>query len=156
MTSTLHLGGLRAEKIITSDDPSGLAAGTPVMTLAGLCAAGDLAPGARVITREHGAVRLAGMRVETVVCRPVRLSPGALGHDQPDVPLLLGPGTLVRLTGWRAETLYGATSAFVPAARLAGCESLARDLPRRITLHIPVFEAPSTIYAGNLMLRIPT
>lgn len=155
MTEPFSAGAFGADAMIATDEPAGLTAETPILTLAGICPAGDLAPGARLVTRERGATRLAGIRVQTVLCRPVRLSPAALGHDRPDAPLLLGPGTLVRLTGWRAETLYGAPVVLVPAARLAGCDSLARDLPRRITLYVPVFETPQTIYAGNLMLGMP-
>jgi hypothetical protein len=155
MTKPFFAGAFGVDSPLVTDDPTGLTAETPVLTLAGLCPAADLVPGARVVTRERGAMRLAGLRVETVLCRPVRLDAGTLGHGKPDAPLVIGPGTLVRLTGWRAETLYGAPAVLVPAARLAGGDRLARDLPRRITLYTPVFETAQTIYAGNILLGMP-
>lgn len=155
MTRPFPAGACDRQALTETDEPAGLTAATPVMTLAGLLPAGDLSPGARLVTRERGAVRLSGIRVDTVLCRPVRLAAGTLGHDGPDTDLVLGPGTLVRLTGWRAETLYGAPAVLLPVARLAGCDRLLREGPRRITLYTPVFDAPRTIYAGNLMLGMP-
>lgn len=128
---------------------SGVAMGTRVATLDGLIAVEFLSTGDRVITRS-GARVLRAISAMPFVSKLVRIAPGALGHDRPGMPLVLGAATKVLLRDWRAQAMFGQTQALVAVTRLIDGQyvrALAGEKCRLFTLH---FDEPEVIYADGV------
>lgn len=138
---------------VTSPDLAltGIAPGTPVMTMTGARPVEMLAPGDRLITR-------AGMRVlraihvaETRVAM-VSFPAGTLGHDRPTEALLLAPGQGVLIRDWRAMALFGRPQAVVPAARLVDGRIVQRLPEAPVRLYTLQMDGPEIVQAGGLDL----
>ena len=122
---------------------SGLAAGTPVLTLAGPVVVERLAAGDRIVTRD-GVRRLAGVqRVES-----------AIGVDQPEADMLMTADMQILIRDWRAKALRGCDQAVIAADRLIDGEYIRREPEARAVLFQLEFDAPVVIYAGGLELAL--
>jgi Hint domain len=133
----------------------GMLAGTMVRTLDGVLPVDYLTPGDRIVTRA-GARRVTSI---SVVARKqvdlVRLRASTMGHDRPDQDLLLSPGQPVIIRDWRAQVLYGAPVAAIPAARLADGEFICLETHHNVRLFTLRFDEDEVIYAEGLELACP-
>jgi hypothetical protein len=129
---------------------AGLPIGTTVMTLDGEMPVEHLMPGDRVISRTSGMAVLREVKVTEVRTPMVRILAGSLGHTRPDRDMMVGPETLVHIRDWRAQALYGAASAMVPAARLVDGEFVAETEMVSVRLYTLTFDRPQVIYADGL------
>lgn len=129
---------------------AGLAIGTTVMTLDGEMPVEHLVPGDRVISRTHGMAVLRSIKVEEVQTPMVRILAGSLGHTRPDRDMMVAPGTLVHIRDWRAQAIYGAASAMIPAARLIDGEFVAETETVAVRVYTLTFDRPQVIYADGL------
>ncbi len=131
---------------------SGIAAGSMVLTLRGAVAVEDLQIGERIITR-NGARSLRALECEAVTdLAVVRIAPGALGHDRPEVELTVPAGQQVFLRDWRAQAIYGTREAMIPAARLVDGEFLRAEQAGELRLFRLAFDRPEIIYADGVEL----
>ena len=132
----------------------GLPATACALTAAGARSLADLLPGDRVITRDGGIRTLRGLLPCPCGTQPmVRIPAGALGTGRPARDLHLPSGQRLLLRGWRAQALYGAAQALVPAARLVEGRVIAWAPPGRAPdLLMPCFEAPHILYIEGLEL----
>jgi hypothetical protein len=132
--------------------PSGIPAGTVVLTADGEIPVEFLTSGDRIVTRDTGMVRLAGIARRTAVVRLILFAAGSLGHTRPDHDLILPADQAVLIRDWRASAFTGQTQALVPAGALVDGEFI-RDLgPQRLCLHLLRFARPQVIYAGGMEL----
>ena len=132
--------------------PPGILSGTVVLTADGEIPVEFLTPGDRIITRDTGLVRLAGLAWRNVVARLILFSAGSLGHRRPDRDLALPADQLVLIRDWRATALAGTAQALLPARALVDGE-FVRDLgPQPLCLHLLRFARPQVIYAGGMEL----
>jgi hypothetical protein len=129
---------------------AGLPCGTVVLTLDGEMPVDHLVPGDRVISRNSGMAVLRDIQVVEVRTPMVRILAGSLGHTRPDRDMMVGPETLVHIRDWRAQALYGAASAMVPAARLVDGEFVAETEEVTARLYTLTFDRPQVIYADGL------
>jgi hypothetical protein len=110
--------------------------GTLIDTARGKVAVEDLAPGDKVLTRDHGYQPLAwvGRRdlsaAELAQCpaaAPIRIAAGALGKDLPERDLLVSPRHRMLITGARAELMFGEREVLVCAADLLGLPGVTQE-----------------------------
>jgi hypothetical protein len=130
----------------------GIAAGTPVLTLAGAVAVEDLTPGTRIITRD-GARQLTGLR-RVAPSRMVRVSASAIGVEQPEEDMVIGAATPILIRDWRAKALKGCDQAIIRADRLIDGEYIRHETATSPTLYALEFDALAVIYAGGLELAL--
>jgi hypothetical protein len=104
-----------------------VARGTLIATPRGLIPVEDLEVGDLVLTLDGRAetIRWIGARHVTAgqlrrdpSLRPVRISAGAYGPDQPSRDLTVSPQHRILLSGWRAELLFGEDTVLAPAKGL--------------------------------------
>ena len=131
-----HINGLMAESII--------------LTLDGEKPVGDVKPGDRVITRDAGMAVVTGLRKRTVKARAVTIAAGSLGHTRPERDVLLPAGQPVLVRDWRAEALFGARQAIVPAARLIDGEFIRDVGDVEMTLCEITFDRAHVLYVDGL------
>ncbi len=131
---------------------TGILSGATVLTLDGELPVEHLAPGDRVITRDSGMAVLREIRRSDRELAPVTVRAGSLGHSRPDRAPRLAPGTLVHVRDWRAQAMFGAAAADVPARRLIDGEFVGRAPVERTTVHDLVFDRPHIIYVDGLEL----
>lgn len=130
----------------------GIAAGARVLTLRGAVAIEDLQTGERIITR-NGARTLRALHQEIVAdLDVVCIAPGALGHDRPEVAMMLPADQTLFLRDWRAQAIYGAREAMIPASRLVDGEFLRADHVAELRLFRLVFDNPEIIYVDGVEL----
>lgn len=121
----------------TSADMGGLRFGTLVETDTGLRPVQDLRPGDAVFTTGnelrpliwsgHRILRLADQH--DPVLRPVLIEADAFGPGCPQQRLMLAPGQLVALSGWRVELHFATPQVLVPAAALVDGHRIRRPDP---------------------------
>lgn len=129
---------------------SGLTSQTIVLTLDGEMPVDRLAPGDRIITRDSGVAVLKERRRTVVEMAPVSIKSGSLGHTRPDKDMIVGPDARILIRDWRAEALFGARVALVPARRLTDGEFVT-DLPKReVAMYDLVFDRQHIIYADGI------
>lgn len=134
---------------------TGMAAGTPVLTLDGELPVQFLAPGDRVVTRS-GARTIEAVEVQVVQgATMVRIAASALGHDRPEAELWVAPDQPLLLRDWRARALFGQESVTAPATRLVDgsyirCEGVAEARLFRLR-----FAGEEVIYAAGVELPCP-
>jgi hypothetical protein len=122
-----------------------MVAGTMVRTLEGVLPVEYLTPGDRIVTR-NGARRLTSVSVQArKMVDLVRIRASTLGHDRPEQDLLVSPGQPILIRDWRAQAIFGAPVAAVPAARLADGEFV----------FMLRFDEDEVIYAEGLELACP-
>jgi len=130
-------------------------AGSMVRTLEGVLPVEYLTPGDRIVTRA-GARRLTSVSVAVrKMVRLVRIRASSMGHDRPDQDLLLSPDQPVIIRDWRAQALYGAPVAAIPAARLADGEFICVETHRSARLFTLRFDDEEVIYAEGMELACP-
>ncbi len=109
---------------------------TLIDTARGPVAAGDLAPGDRVLTRDHGYQPLVwtGRRDLTAAelaanpaLAPVRIAAGALGPDLPARDLRVSPRHRMLISGARAQALFGEREVLVAACDLLGLPGISLE-----------------------------
>ena len=133
----------------------GMLAGSMVRTLEGVLPVEYLTPGDRIVTRA-GARRLTSVSVAVrKMVRLVRIRASSMGHDRPDQDLLLSPDQPVIIRDWRAQALYGAPVAAIPAARLADGEFICVETHRSARLFTLRFDDEEVIYAEGMELACP-
>ncbi len=136
----------------TATTLGGLAEDSIVLTRSGEERAGDLAAGARVITRDGGFRTLAAVTSREVTSGTlVRVAAGALGACRPERDLLLAPDQRLLVRGARAIALVGQPRIIAPAAALVDGDAITTaevTHPQRLcTLH---FEDEHIIYASGV------
>lgn len=131
--------------------PTGLIAGTPVLTAEGEVPVEFLLAGDIVITR-RGPVELRG--TSTVVARNIEvvvIEPGApVSGQMPGQALVVPADQQVLVRDWRATILHGQSEMLTPAASLVDDLLVRREkraIQRLVRLH---FDAPQVIRAGGI------
>lgn len=138
-------------KSVTSPTESaGLMASSIILTLDGEMRVADIQPGQRVITRDSGTAQVTSVRRHQIMDRAVRIRAGSLGDTRPDrdVTLPAGQGVLVR--DWRAQALFGAAQAMVPASRLIDGEFITDLGLTSMTIYEIEFDRPHILYVDGL------
>jgi hypothetical protein len=132
--------------------PSGIAAGSVILTLEGALPIEFLSVGDRIITR-NGARILRSITSRVARNAPmVRICASALGHDRPEEDLIVAPGQPIHIRDWRALALFGAKAVSVPAARIVDGEYVRRETIAEQRLFMLGFDATEVIYANDLEL----
>jgi hypothetical protein len=145
-------GGLPARHIVCDQALNALLAGTSVLTLDGALPVEFLNPGDRVITRDSGVAVLRAVRRRARALEAVRIRAGSLGNARPDRDITLAAAQEILVRDWRAATLFGASQALVPVARLVdGAFIRALGVIAVETVEL-VFDAPHILYADGLEL----
>ncbi len=132
------------------DAVRGICKGTQILTCDGAIPVQYLEPGDRIITRDAGVVDLRSVTISRRAIAPVRVRAGSLGHDRPEADTLLTPNTRVNIRDWRAQALFGMSSALIPVARLIDGEYIAQLDLRRVTIFALAFDREHVIYADGL------
>ena len=141
-------------QLATPGTAMGLAFGSTVLTAQGERAVETLAPGDRIITRD-GIRRLTAAITDELTGTVVRVSASALGHDRPDADVMLAPGQLLLLRDWRAQALYGTSTALVPVSRLVDGEYISTEDTATIQVITLCFDSPCVIYVHGLEIACP-
>lgn len=128
----------------------GLTRGTIVLTARGETPVEDLRPGDRIVTRERGIAVLRAIGRTTGPACSVRTD--SLGLARPDRDVVVAADQHVAVRDWRAEALFEAEAALVPADRLVDGRHIARR--GEAALYQLDLGAPLTIYANGL--EVPT
>ena len=129
---------------------TGICAGTTIMTLDGEMPIENLSVGDRVITRDSGMSVVKDISVKTAQMQPIRIKAGSLGHTRPDRDMLVSAGAKLHIRDWRAEALFGTTSASVSAERLVDGEFLAPAGAREMAVYQITFDREHIIYADGI------
>ncbi len=137
----------------SGDTPTcGIAQGTMVLTLDGPLPVETLAPGDRIVTRA-GAGRLTSIQVTQLAqARMVRIAPDVLGLGRPEGEVLVAADQPLLIRDWRAQVLYGAAQALVPAARLADGQYIRVEQMTDIRIFTLHLQGAAVIYVGGLEL----
>lgn len=129
-----------------------IALGTPVLTLDGEMPVEFLSPGDRIITRT-GVCRLVAVEVRVVQnARVIRIGQGMLGHERPEIDMIVSPDQPILIRDWRAQAMYGAALAMIPAARLADGEYIRDEVLDEVRLYSLHLADDAVIYANGLEL----
>ena len=131
---------------------SGFTAGSIVMTLDGEKRVEDMRSGDRVITRDTGMAILEDVAIHTTRTRTVRIHAGSLGHTRPERDVTLPAGQAILIRDWRAEAMFGAKRAVVPATQLIDGEFITDAGVIDVTLYTLEFDAPHVLYVDGLEL----
>ena len=130
--------------------PFGILAGTLIRTLDGILPVEFLQSGDRVITRS-GARKVGAISVfRRRMLRMIRISALTQGHERPERDLLVAPGQPVVIRDWRAQALYGAPVASVPAMRLTDGEFVKAETVPDAVLFTLRFAKDEVIWAEGL------
>ncbi|EAR52238.1 hypothetical protein OG2516_02339 [Oceanicola granulosus HTCC2516] len=146
-TAGAAAGGARVD---TTQEVTGFCAGTSLMTMDGELPVEHLGAGDRIITRDSGMAVLREVRVRDVELTPIRIKAGSLGHTRPDRDMLIAPDALVHIRDWRAEAMFGARAAMVPARRLIDGEFISPAARTTARVYDLVFDRQHVLYADGL------
>ena len=168
-------GAAVAPQDLTNDNTNVVcfAAEAMILTADGPVAAGLLAPGAMVVTRDAGArpVRWIGHRRLAAAdlaaaphLRPIRIRRGALGRGVPSADLVVSPQHRILVRSGIARTMFGSDEVLVAARQLLAVEGIAvaDDLDGVVYVHflldghqIVIANGAETesLYAGAEALR---
>ncbi len=141
--------------------PACFTPGTRILTPCGECKVERLRPGDLVCTLDHGAQPVLWSGAVDVGpawlaarpdLRPIRITRGALGPDQPRRDLLVSPRHRMLVGGWRAELFLSAPEALAAAGHLVNGTtiSIAEDLAHISYLHI-LMSAHEVIWAEGAL-----
>jgi len=131
--------------------PTGLAAGTPVMTTEGEMPVEYLMAGDRILTRNgpaalRGTSVLDALEVDVVVIDPA----AAVGGLPRSGPLVLPASQQVLVRDWRAMILYGRNQMLTPASSLVDDLLVRRETRSRLRLIRLHFDTPQVVRAGGM------
>ncbi|MFN4154991.1 MAG: Hint domain-containing protein [Paracoccaceae bacterium] len=133
----------------------GIFATTPIATTAGWCPAGDLGPGALVMTFDGGSQPVLQAQVLAIEDAPPGLWPllvPAWAMDNRD-DLVLLPDQKVLIESDAAEDLYGDPLALIPARALEGWRGIERFRPLPMSVAVQLcFARHQVIYASRGVL----
>ncbi len=115
-----HAAAVAAPDVIAR---GGIARGTIILTASGEVAVEALKTGDRIITRERGMAVLTSVITHTAPACTIRTDSLGLGRPERDTTVASDQHVAVR--DWRAEALFGADAALVPARRLADGKHIA-------------------------------
>jgi hypothetical protein len=137
----------------TQPGPTGLLAGTPVLTVRGPRDVAQLVAGDRIVTRDSGPLPLTGLQIRAFGSarlyaepdlRPVRL-------PAPDGPLHIAPGQPVLVSGAACADCFLTPDVLIRANDLIDdCRALRDMQTRRATYVTPHLSAPALILAAGL------
>jgi hypothetical protein len=150
----MHMGTITDAAVVATDSTTttGLLAGTTLLTLEGELPVEHLSAGDRVITRDSGMAVLKDIRRVHTKLQTVRIKAGSLGHSRPDRDMVVAPCAQLHIRDWRAEALFGAASANVPAFKLVDGEFLSHEDAREVTVFELVFDRQHILYADGVEL----
>lgn len=138
----------------TGTEICGIARDAKIVTMDGLRPVQYLRAGDRLVTRNHGAVRVRVIEQHSIVARAIYIIAGSLGHSQPDRDTLLPAAQMVHVRDWRAQIFGGSDSALVAARQLVDGEYV-RDIGfMPLTLFRITYDRPQIIYADGMELGI--
>ena len=144
---------VRAHACADSRELAGaIAQGARIYTLEGALPVEYLEPGDRIVTRS-GARKLRAVVRGDYVGPLVRVAPGALGHDRPGAPLLLGPQARLLLRDWRVELIYGKREALVTASSVLDGQYVTKGTARARMFALQ-FDTPEVIYADGVEIAM--
>lgn len=131
-----------------------LPAGSRILTARGEALVETLALGDRVISRDHGMVRIRDVvRGEAPRGADMVLFPaGSLGRGRPERDVLLPLDQPIVLRDWRARTLFDAREARVAAVRLVDNAVIRRVPSPGFATFAIVLDRPSALYVDGLEL----
>lgn len=129
---------------------AGFTTGTIILSQDGEMPVEYLSVGDRVISRDCGMVRLAGLTRHTEMVRAISFAAGSLGHTRPEQDVVLPAQQQILIRDWRAPAMHGQSQTLVRADALVDGEFI-RDLGLvSMTLYQLHFDRPHVIYAGGL------
>ena len=137
---------LHAASPVAAATKGGIARGTIILTARGEMPVEALRVGDRIITRERGMSVLKGVSRHTAPACTIRTD--SLGRGRPERDTTVSACQHVAVRDWRAEALFDAAAAMVPARRLADGKHIAtfgEEEVFRLDLG-----APLTVYANGL------
>ena len=124
----------------------GIARGTVILTMKGEVPVEALTAGDRVITRERGMAVIRGIEIVEGPACTIRTD--SLGLARPERDTTVAADQHVAVRDWRAEVLFDAGAALVPARRLCdGKQIAAFGEAEFFRLR---FDTPLTVYANGL------
>ncbi|MEM7642327.1 MAG: Hint domain-containing protein [Pseudomonadota bacterium] len=131
-----------------------LPAGSRVLTARGEALVETLVQGDRVISRDHGMVRIRDVvRGEAPRGAAMVLFPaGSLGRGRPERDVLLPLDQPLVLRDWRARALFSAKEARVAALRLVDKAVIRRVSSPGLATFAIVLDRPSALYVDGLEL----
>ena len=136
----------RAEHVVPSVIRGGIARGSVILTMKGEIPVENLKVGDRVITRERG---MAVIRAIDIVEGPAcTIRTDSLGLARPERDTTVAADQHVTVRDWRAEVLFDAEAALVPARRLCDGKHVAAF--GEAEFFQLAFDAPLTVYANGL------
>ncbi|MFZ7093377.1 Hint domain-containing protein [Primorskyibacter sp. 2E233] len=141
---------LEARHLAAEDGRNALTAGTVVLTLDGALPVEFIAEGDKVITRDSGIAIVRQVRRTKVQMKTVAIKAGSLGNTRPDRDAVLPAAQEILIRDWRAEALFGASQALVPASRLVDGEFIRDIGTREVEVVELIFDAPHILYADGL------
>ena len=145
-------GQLPARHIDSHMASNALVAGTVVLTCDGALPVEYLNPGDRVITRDSGTAVLRAVLRLRQTRDLVAIRAGSLGSTRPDRDTLLPATQEILIRDWRAEALFGASRALVPAFRLVDGDFVRAAGRHEVETIALVFDSNHILYADGLEL----
>ncbi len=132
--------------------PSGVVAGTLILTADGALPVEFLSAGDRIISRARGMVRVTDVSASTQSIHMVRLETGALDENKPERPTMLPAAQPVLLRGSRARTFGQGSQVVMPAGCIVDDLTVTDLGERDVRLFHLTFPQPELIYADGLEL----
>jgi hypothetical protein len=130
---------------------AGLVAGAMILTDFGERVIEDLRVGDRIMTRDAGIVMLRAIsRRSACAMNAITVRPDSLGMGRPDREITVAPGQHLFLSDWRAEALFGAEAALVPAYRLYDGHYVRETPLEDVSFFELHFEQEQIVYANGL------
>lgn len=132
---------------------AGVFAGTKILTARGELAIEDLRVGDRIVSRDRGMVVLRALTRRCVTqINAIQIRPDSLGIGRPDRDVMVAPGQHLYLRDWRAEALFGAEAALVPAYRLIDGNYVKETAIEDALMFELHFDGEHIIYANGMEL----
>ena len=142
-------GGLT---VMPPADRTGLNANSILLTLEGEKTAADIRPGDRVITRDTGIAVVQWVTIARHLTRIIRIRAGSLGHTRPERNVTLPAAQPILVRDWRAQAIFGAPQALVPASRLVDGEFVTLHAAQEMLLCNLGFDHLHVLYVDGLEL----
>lgn len=131
--------------------PICFASGTRIAVPGGLRRVEELHPGDKVLTRDGGALPLIWVVARRVAARgrfaPVVFQPGAVGNTR---TLRVSRQHRLRISGWRAELMFGETAVLVPAVHFLGRPGVSVAEGAMVTYHHLLFDTHQIVLAEGV------